>query len=262
MLDATVGPDVGDPFNLAPPERPYLEEVRRGPGRLRIAFSRSSPSGGPVSPECVAAVEDAARLCGELGHEVIEALPAFSQEALNAALLTIWSTGLAGWVHGVAAMTGRKPGPEVFEAATWATVQHGLGIKGVELQGAFAQLNQLSRSVGRFFVEYDVLLTPTLPVAPFRLGVLNANAPTTAQEWVQRAFAYCEFTTPFNATGQPAMSVPLHWSPQGMPIGVQFVGRWSDEATLLRLAGQLEQARPWAQRTPPIHVSTGHGRAP
>jgi amidase len=261
MLDATVGPDVGDPFTIAPPERSYLEEVGRAPGRLRIAFSRTLPSGGEVSPECVAAVEDAARLCSELGHEVVEAMPSYSLEALQAALLAIWSTGLAGWAFGVGAMTGRKPGPEVLEAANWAVVQHGLGITGLELQGAFAQLNRIARSVGRFFVEHEVLLTPTLPVAPFRLGVLNANAPTTAPAWTERLLAYCAYATPFNATGQPAMSVPLHWSPQGMPIGVQFVGRWGDEATLFRLAGQLEQARPWAQRTPPIHVATARGRS-
>jgi amidase len=255
MLDATSGPDVGDPFIIAPPERPYLEEVGRAPGRLRIAFSRGSPSGIAVSPECVAAVEDAARLCQSLGHEVVEAMPSYSHEALHSALVTLWSSGLAGWVHGMSMMTGRKPTPELFEASTWATVQHGMGLKSLELQRAFAQVNQITRSVGRFFVGHDLLLTPTLPVAPFRLGVLNANTVATAPEWAQQALAYCAFTSLFNATGQPAMSVPLHWSPQGMPIGVQFAGRMGDEATLFRLAGQLEQARPWARRTPPIHVA-------
>jgi amidase len=254
MLDATQGPDVGDPFIIAPPERPYLEEVGRAPGRLRIAFSRGSP-GVAVSPECVAAVEDAARLCQSLGHEVVEAMPSYSHEALLSALVTLWSSGLSGWVYGVSMMTGRKLAPELFEAAIWATVQHGMGLKAVELQRAFAQVNQFTRSVGRFFVEHDVLLTPTLPVAPFRLGVLNSNAAVTATEWAQQALSYCAFTSLFNATGQPAMSVPLHWSPQGMPVGVQFAGRTGDEATLFRLAGQLEQARPWAQRTPPIHVA-------
>ncbi len=192
---------------------------------------------------------------------MVEATPPYSHESLHAALVTLWSTGLAGWVHGVASITGRKPAPEVFEASTWAAVQHGLGVQGVELQSALARINQMSRSVGRFFVEHDVLLTPTLPAPPFRLGVLNSNAPTTAAEWADQVLAYCVFTMPFNATGQPAMSVPLHWSPQGMPIGVQFVGRMDDEATLFRLAGQLEQARPWAQRTPPIHVAAARGRS-
>jgi amidase len=259
MLDATIGPDVGDPFIIAPPERPYLEEVGRAPGRLRIAFSRGSPSGGAVSPECVAAVEDAARLCQSLGHEVAEAQPGYSHEALHSALVVLWSAGLAGWVYGTAAATGRKPAPEQFEAATWATVEHGLSLRGVELQRAFAQVNQIARVMGRFFVKHDVLLTPTLPVAPFRLGVLNSNAPLPAHEWAQQALEYCVFTSPFNVTGQPAMNVPLHWSPQGMPIGVQFAGRMGDEATLFRLAGQLEQARPWVGRKPPIHVATAGG---
>ncbi|HEX8697226.1 MAG TPA: amidase [Myxococcaceae bacterium] len=261
MLDATVGPDAGDPFIIAPPERPYLDEVGRAPGRLRIAFSRGSPSGKEVSPECVAAVEDAARLCQSLGHEVVEAMPSYSHEALHSALVAIWSTGLAGWVHGMSFITGRKPAPELFEPATWATLQQGMNIRGVELQGAFARVNQVARTMGHFFAAHDVLLTPTLPTPPFRLGVLNTSVQMTAAEWAERVLAYCVFTMPFNATGQPAMSVPLHWSPQGLPIGVQFVGRMGDESTLFRLAGQLEQARPWAQRTPPIHVAAARGRS-
>jgi amidase len=261
MMDATMGPDVGAPFAIAPPERPYLEEVGRAPGRLRIAFARSMGSGAAVAPECMAAVEDAAKLCRELGHEVIEAVPRYRPEALEEALVAIWCSGVAAWVEGLSALTGRKPGPEVLEASIWASVQHGRDMKAVELQRAFAIVNHISRDVGRFFVDYDALLTPTLPVAPYRLGVLDANAPTTAHEWARRAFAYCALTAVFNVTGHPAMSVPLHWSPSGLPVGVQFVGRWGEEATLFRLAGQLEQARPWARRTPPIHAATARGRA-
>jgi amidase len=261
MLDATLGPDVGDPYTITPPERPYLEEVGREPGRLRIAFARASASGAVADPECVAAVESAAKLCQELGHEVVEAPPRYNLEAAEHALSVIWSSATAGWVDGLSGMMGRKPGPEVLEASIWATVEHGRGVKAVELQRAFAIMNHISRELGRFFTGYDVLITPTLPVAPYRLGVLNANAPTTVHEWVKRAFSYCAFTAPFNLTGQPAMSVPLHWSAQGLPVGVQFAGRFGDEATLFRLAGQLERARPWARRTPPIHVASAPGRS-
>ncbi|MFL5345585.1 MAG: amidase [Hyalangium sp.] len=261
MLDATRGPDVGDPYTLTPPERPYLEEVGREPGRLRIAVSRASASGAVADPECVAAVESAAKLCQELGHDVVETSPRYSLEALEEALVAIWSSATATWVDGLSAMMGRKPGPEVLEASVWATVEHGRGVKAVALQRAFAIMNHVSRDLGRFFVEHDVLLTPTLPVAPYRLGTLNANAPTTVQEWMKRLFSFCAFTTVFNVTGQPAMSVPLHWSDQGLPVGVQFAGRLGDEATLFRLAGQLERARPWARRRPPIHVATAHGRS-
>jgi amidase len=261
MLDATLGPDVGDRYTITPPERPYLEEVGREPGKLRIAFTCAVGAGVPVSPECVAAVEAAAKLCRELGHEVVEAHPAYRPEAIGAALAAIWSSGTAAWVDGLAPMLGRTPGPDVLEASIWATVLKGRELKAVELQRAFAIMNHVSREVGRFFLQYDVLLTPTLPFAPYRLGVLNANAPATADEWMQRAFQYCAFTAPFNLTGQPAMSVPLHWSAEGLPVGVQFVGPFEGEAKLFRLAGQLEQAQPWARRTPALHVANAHGRS-
>jgi amidase len=121
--------------------------------------------------------------------------------------------------------------------------------------GALAVINQVARATGRFFEEHDVMLTPTLAVPPVRLGVLNANAQLSYPEFFQSHTTVCPFTVLFNATGQPAMSVPLHWTAEGLPIGVQFAGRWGDEATLFRLAGQLEQSRPWAQRWPPLRAA-------
>ncbi|QRN97591.1 amidase [Archangium violaceum] len=253
MLDATLGPDVGEPYQIQAPERPYLKELEREPGRLRIALSRVPPSGVPVSPECVAAVEDAARLCQELGHEVVEASPQFDASGFNHANTVIWSSNLAVWVGGMAAATGRSP-EETLEATTWATVQYGRGLTATELQLAFATVNQVTRAVGRFFTGYDLLLTPTVAVPPYKLGVVDANVRMTAEEWIDRIFTFCPFTALFNFTGQPAMSVPLYWS-DGLPIGVQFAGRWGDEATLFRLAAQLERARPWASRRPPVHAA-------
>lgn len=254
MLDATLGADIGDPYVIPPPARPYQEEVLREPGRLRIAVCRKAPAGTPVSPECVAALEDAARLCATLGHELIEASPQYDVEALTVADLALGSSGFAAWVDGIAAMMGRTLDGRTFEATTWAAVLHGRGVKGTEVQSALAVLNQISRTVGRFFVDYDVMLTPTLAVPPFRLGELNANTPMSLPEWVRTLDTLNPFTFLFNATGQPAMSVPLYWSAEGLPIGVQFAGRWGNEATLFRLAAQLEQARPWAQRWPPIQA--------
>lgn len=254
MLDATAGPDVGNPFHIPSPERPFLKEVEREPGRLRIAVSWTSPSGGAVSPECVAAVQSAAKLCRELGHEVIEAAPAYGFESLQAALLSLWSSSLAGWAYGLAEAMGRTPGPDVLEAATWATVRHGLDIKAMELQNTLAVMNHLARTLGQFFQAHDVLLTPTLPVAPYRLGVLDSNAPTTARAWAERLFSYTVFTAVYNVTGLPAMNVPLHWSDEALPVGVQFGGGWGNEGLLFQLAGQLERARPWARRTPPLHA--------
>ncbi|WNG26675.1 amidase [Cystobacter fuscus] len=253
MLDATLGPDVGEPYQIQAPERPYLSELERAPGTLRIAFSRTLAAGVPVSPECIAAVEDAAMLCLELGHEVVEASPQYDPAKLDEANVAIWSSNLAVWVEGLAAATGRSP-EETLEATVWATARHGRALKALELQRALLELNQISRSVGRFFTRYDVLLTPTVAVPPFKLGVMDANARMTAEEWVKRIFTACPFTALFNATGQPAMSVPLYWS-AGLPIGVQFAGRWGDEATLFRLAAQLERARPWTSRRPLIHAA-------
>jgi len=255
MMDAMHGPEVGDPYYAPPPERPYLDELRRKPGRLRIALSRTAVSGVPVSPDCVAAVEDAARLCGELGHEVVEASPTYDARMLNSAMTTVWAAALAHWAYGLEGMLGRTPGPETLEATTWEVARFGAGLKVSDLQVALATLNQVSRLVGALFVEHDVLLTPTVAVPPYKLGVLDATVPRAPEDWYAHMFSLCPFTALFNVTGQPAMSVPLYWNADGLPIGVQFAGRFADEATLFRLAGQLEEARPWAARRPKVHVS-------
>ncbi|XXF78691.1 amidase [Myxococcaceae bacterium GXIMD 01537] len=255
VLDATRGAEPGDAYHVTVPERPYVEELRRKPGRLRVALSRTAATGVPVSPECVAAVEDAARLCEQLGHEVVEAAPAYDAAQLANAVLTVWCASGAAMVDGLAPLTGRTPGPDTLEAATWAIVQAGRALKAVELEAALGVFNQVSRAVGGFFRDYDVALTPTVSQEPWKLGVLDMDTPRTAQGWLEHIFTYAPFTALQNVTGQPAMSVPLYWSGGGLPIGVQFAGRWGDEATLFRLAAQLEEARPWAGRLPPVHAS-------
>ncbi|WP_426751183.1 amidase [Myxococcus sp. Y35] len=255
LLDATHGPEAGDPYFAPPPQRPYLEEVGRAPGRLRIALMTAAPMGGPVSPECVEAARLAARLCEELGHEVTEAAPEHDGHLLHEAITTAWSATLASLVAMASHDSGREAGPDSLESSTWAVVRQGQTLTATELQRALGIFNFVSRQVGRFFEQYDVLLSPTVATPPFPLGLLDANAPRTAREWYDHVFGHCPFTALFNVTGQPAMSVPLHWSEGGLPIGVQFAGRYADEGTLFRLASQLEQARPWAQRRPPVHVS-------
>ncbi len=255
MLDATAGPEAGDPYIIPPQERPYLEELGRAPRRLRIALSRTAASGAPVSPECVAAVEDAAKLCASLGHEVVEAAPRYDAAALDDACITLFTGGFATWVDTVAAMTGTKFGPDSFEATTWSTVHQGRGVKAADVYAALGALNQVARAVGRFFEGYDAMLTPTLAVPPWRLGVFDANAALSYSEFYRNQVALCPFTVLINATGQPAMSVPLYWNAEGLPIGVQLAARWGDEATLFRLAAQLEQSRPWAHRWPPVCVA-------
>ncbi|NTX03781.1 amidase [Myxococcus sp. CA040A] len=255
MLDATHGPAVGDPHYAPPPERPYLNEVRREPGRLRIAISRRPASGGPVSPDNVAAVEDAAKLCASLGHDIVEAAPVYDDAALVEAMVTVWSStnaALAGMLGGA---LGRPVGPDTLEATTWAAVQHGRSLKATDLQAALGVFNQVSRAVGAFYVDHDLLLTPTAAVPPYPLGAMDSNKPMSAGEWYRHVFSMIPFTALYNVTGQPAMSVPLHWNAQELPIGVQFVSRFADEATLFRLAGQLEEARPWSVRRPPVHAA-------
>ncbi|MFY2564297.1 amidase [Corallococcus terminator] len=255
MLDATQGPAVGDPHYAPPPERPYLEEVRRGPGKLRIAICRKAASGVPVSPDNVAAVEDVAKLCASLGHDIVEAEPAYDNEALLEALVTVWSASNASLVEMLSTGLGRTAGPDTLEASTWAAVQHGRTLKATDLQAALAVFNQVSRAVGTFYVDHDLLLTPTTAGPPYALGEMDSNKPRSAGEWYRFVFSLIPFTALYNVTGQPAMSVPLHWNAQELPIGVQFVSRFADEATLFRLAGQLEEARPWSVRRPPVHAA-------
>ncbi|QDE87068.1 amidase [Myxococcus xanthus] len=255
VLDATQGPEAGDPYFAPPPRRPYLEEVGRTPGRLRIALMTASPMEGPVSPQCIEAARLAARLCEELGHDVTEDAPAHDGLLLHEAVTTVWSATIASLVEMASHYSGREAEPDSLEATTWAVVRHGQALTATDLQRALGVFNFVSRKVGLFFEKYDVLLSPTVAAPPFPLGLLDANAPRTAREWYDHAFGHCPFTALFNVTGQPAMSVPLHWSAEGLPIGVQFAGRYADEATLFQLAGQLEQAQPWAQRRPPVHVT-------
>ena len=255
MMDATCAPEVGDPYYAPPPERPYLEELRQKPRRLRIALARKAFSGVPVSADCVAAVEDAARLCMELGHEVVEASPTYDAVALNSAMTVVWAAALANWAYGLGGMLGRTPGPETLETTSWEVTRFGASLKVSDLQRALATFNEVSRTMGAFFVEHDLLLTPTVAVPPYKLGVLNAMEQRAPEDWYAYVFGLCPFTAVFNVTGQPAMSVPLYWNAEGLPIGVQFAGRFADEATLFRLAAQLEEARPWAARRPPVHVT-------
>ncbi|WP_225413347.1 amidase [Stigmatella hybrida] len=256
MLDVSAGSEVGDPYGIPPPVRPFLEEVEREPGRLRIGVCRAAPKGDPVSPECLQALDEAVRLCASLGHELVEVSPPFNGALLEQILLPLWSTALLGWANGLAAMSGRPLLEENFERTTWATLEYGRRVTGGEVQAGLAMLNQFSRESGRFFVDHDLLLTPTYALPALPLGLLDANAPLTFPQWMRQLQSVCPFTTQANATGQPAMSVPLFWSAQGFPVGAHFVGRWGDEATLLRLAGQLERAQPWAHRRPPHHAAT------
>ena len=238
------------PYYAPPPARPFLDEVGTSPGCLRVALATQAFGGGPVDPDCVAAAEASAKLCEELGHVVEEASPAFDVEGLDINYNRIFAVGAAANIQLRARALGRELDQAGFERVTWAMIELGRQTAAPDYVMMINRLHAISREIARFFQTYDVLLTPTLAEPPVALGVLDMMSEDL-NAYTERLWRFTPFTYPFNVTGQPAMSVPLSWNAAGLPIGVQFVGRYGDEATLFRLAGQLEQAEPWAERRPP-----------
>ena len=274
MLDATCGADAGAPYIIPPPERPYMEEIKKVPGSLRIAFNTRSPLDTEVHPENARAVEKTARLLEDLGHKVEEDRPAIDGKALATSYLTMYMGEIAADIEELEPILGRKAKRGDVEALTWT-----LGLLGRTYSAAYfvEQLREwgmASRAMGRFHETYDLYLTPTTASPPVGIGELQLDpVKRTLLAVVNSMRGFGGFLlkisgmidtlavenlskTPFtqlaNFTGQPAMSVPLHWTDEGLPCGVHFIGRFGDEATLVRLAAQLEQAQPWFDRRPPM----------
>lgn len=272
LLDATAGPDVGAPYYPPPAERPFLDEIGHPPGRLRIAFTAEPLLSGKVDAACVRALESTVALCRDLGHELIEDRPQVDADAFAQAFLTMVAVETRATIDDLAAFLKRKPRAEDFEPGTWAMALLAERISGAEFARAVGYLKRTARQIAAFFERYDILLTPTLASPPLRLGQLMPDERQAAavkliarlhagwllevaasiDELARETFEFIPFTPIFNVTGQPAMSVPLEWTEEGLPIGMHFVGRFGDEATLFRLAAQLEQARPWFERVPPL----------
>lgn len=272
MLDAVCAPDPGAPYTIAPPERPFLEEVSREPGRLRIAYCTASPLETAVHPECEKAALAAARLLHRLGHTVEEARPDIDGLALFQSFCTLYAAETAAAIDELQAVLHRAAGPEDVETVTWT-----LGLLGrLEPASALARAKRLwglaSRAMARFHQRYDLYLTPTVAQPPARIGELK---PSRLELAMLRAVnrlrlgrlllrsgrvmamalehaARTPFTMLANFTGQPAMSVPLYWTADGLPIGVQLIAPFGAEGLLLRLAGQLETAHPWFHRRPAL----------
>jgi amidase len=257
LLDAVTGPAVGDWFMVHPPARPYAKEVGADPGRLRVAVTTQAWSGVQVDPACVSATEAVARKLESLGHSVEVASPAFDTAAFDLASLRINCASLLDVVVALSTAVGVEPGPDTLEATTLACVEYGKKLTVLDMAQAAAIMNQVCRSVGGFFEAYDVLLTPAIARPPFPLGLLDANdSSLDAERWARKIFSICPFTALFNVTGQPGISLPLGWSAGGLPIGVQVVARMCDEATLIRVGSQLEQAMRWSQRHPAVHAAS------
>ncbi|GAG52117.1 unnamed protein product, partial [marine sediment metagenome] len=213
------------------PARPFLQEVGAAPGRLRIAFSTAAITGVPVHADCVSAVREAAALCADLGHEVVEATLAVDGEQALQAFLTVFSAGGAWDIDHMARLTSQTPAPDQFEPLTWAAYELARQISALDYMHSITVLQRVARDMGHFLVDYDVWLTPTLAEPPVPLGTFDSPPDNPLKGFV-RAVEYCPFAAICNFTGQPAMSVPLYWTADGLPVGTHFVGRFGDEATL------------------------------
>jgi len=251
VLDATAGPDVGAPYYAPPPARPFLQEVGADPGRLRIAFSVAPLGGGPVDAQCVDAVRDAAMLCESLGHVVEEAMPRTAIDDIEVKFSVLWMAFVAWAIKDWERRIGRQATAADFERLNWIMHERDAQRQPAHYLLAMQDLQVLARDVGAFFQTYDVWLTPTMARPPSPLGYFAYDKAKPRQS-TERQREFACFSMIGNITGQPAISLPLAWSAEGLPIGLQFYGRYADEATLLRLAAQLEQARPWADRRPAV----------
>lgn len=251
LLDISAGADVGDPYAALPPARAFAKEVGADPGKLRIALMLAPTSGTPVDPVCLAAVRDAAKLCEDLGHIVEEKQPPIDHAAINAGMLATLSVSTTATLDARAARLGRAVSEKDVEPVTWFFYQEGKKVTGLAYAAARAAFDQAGLVMAEFQQTYDVILSPTLAKPPVKLGLLSLS-PANFNDYVREVSTFGPFTALANICGQPAMSVPLYWSPDGLPIGVMFAGRIGDEATLYRLAGQLETARPWFNRRPVI----------
>jgi amidase len=251
LLDASAGPDVGDPYWAPPPARPFLEEVGADPGRLRIAVCTKPWNGAEVDAECLTAVAETSKLCAALGHHVEEARPEIEGVPLLEGQRVIVSANTRLVLDRRAAAVGRELRPDDVEKGTWRTAVYARAVTATDYAAGMLAIHRAGRAVGRFFTRHDVLLTPTMARLPLRLGELDTMSDDV-ETYVKHLYRMIAFTSLFNASGNPAMSVPLHWSADGLPVGVQFVGCFGDEARLFRLAAQLEAVRPWAHRRPPL----------
>ena len=255
VLDAVHGPSTGDPYAAPPPARPYREEVGFAPGVLRIGLHAHSPS-GDVHPECVQAAEATGRLLESLGHHVEVSGPsAFDDTAYTEHFLNTWAAGAAWSLDYWSGRAGQPIGPDDTEPLTWALAELGRAVTAPAWLSARAWLQHNSRQALAWWDDggFDLLLTPTVTEPPPPLGSFDST-PENPLLGLLHAAALVPFTAPINVTGQPAISLPLHQSTDGLPIGVQLVAAAGREDVLLRVAAQLEQALPWSGRRPLVHA--------
>jgi Asp-tRNA(Asn)/Glu-tRNA(Gln) amidotransferase A subunit family amidase len=276
LLDAVAGPVPGDQYWAPPPSMPFAKAASLDPVPLTIAYSLADFRGDPIHPDCAAAVLATARLLEQLGHRVEEASPAVSGEQMAEGFVQIWASLASGafqlileaaseyrvvrtarrrlgdWqtMKLIARNDRRETGLPPFEPFTWALADRSRRRSQAELDLARRSLQEIAHQTGDFLQRYDAFLTPTLGAPPVQIGEIDQSTPW--EELIEQLYRYVAFTPLANFSGMPAMSVPLHWNAAGLPIGSHFLGRFGDEETLFRLAGQLERARGWWDRRPPL----------
>jgi amidase len=243
LLDAMSGPEPGEFFVAPEPARPFLREVGAPPGRLRVAVTTEPPVQVPVDPECVAATRATGELLAELGHDVRDETPPWRSDEMIVDFIRVWQVGPA--IAGVEDLSLLEPINRVLAEDARAT-------PGPELASAVVRLQALVRRIAVFWSEVDVVVTPTLAMLPVPIGWTYEDTDGDPRLAFARQTLFTPFTPLVNVLGQPAVSLPLHWTVAGLPVGVQLIGKPFAEATLIRLAAQLEEARPWADRRPPI----------
>jgi amidase len=272
MLDAIQGADVGAPYEIRLPQGAYLEAVATEPRRLKIAFNTDSPLGTPVHRDCVEAVEAAAKLLEGLGHHVEAARPELDGLALAKSYLAMYFGEVAADLEALAPMLKRKARPKDVEFTTYTLGLLGRSFSSGDLVAALRKWDLAAREMGGFFSRYDLYLTPTTAQPGAKIGELiptgleailmkTINAlglggllkrTGIVDSLAVKSLARTPFTQLANLCGLPAMSVPLYWTAEGMPLGAQFIAPFGDEASLFQLAGQLERARPWFDRRPQL----------
>jgi amidase len=251
MLDVTGLPEPASPYPAPPKDRPYMEEIERSPGRLKIAWSAETPSGRPIDPVVEAALHRTAETLKALGHEVVEKGLGIDYRAMYAAMGPISGANFAAGMKRLIERVGREPEPDELEPLTWASLKGGRKVTGEQALWGLQQLRMINRQTLALFETFDVYLTPVMGTPPPPIGYIDPVnlSPRDVNRRQGEVFPY---TPPFNASGQPSISLPLAWSDQGLPIGMMFTARYADEATLFRLAAQLEKEIPWKDRRPPI----------
>jgi Asp-tRNA(Asn)/Glu-tRNA(Gln) amidotransferase A subunit family amidase len=251
LLDISSGSMPGDYWSAPKPARPFADEVGADTGCLRIAVSTKHLTGAAVHRDCVTATERTAELLTRLGHRVEEGDPAFEISAMTHSMLDLWATGNVAAQVEIAGSLERELAVDELEPTTWELIEHARRLTVTDLVRARENLQAAAWRIAEFFERYDLWLTPTLAQPPLPLGELNRSVGTAAGWW-EYDLAFNPWNPVANIAGCPSASLPLYWSPDGLPIGSLLTAGYAQEATLIRVCAQLEEAQPWDDRAPAV----------